>query len=88
MNVPDFNSVPLPTADTLLFWGFIITSGILVAQLSNRLSEWLSQNQADELEDSVEAAEADEANEVNRANESSETHEEKVTPTEIVAEDE
>ncbi|NJO51955.1 MAG: hypothetical protein HC840_23945 [Leptolyngbyaceae cyanobacterium RM2_2_4] len=45
-------------------------------------------NQADELEASVEAAEADEANEVNRANESSETHEEKVTPTEIVAEDE
>ncbi|NJN59722.1 MAG: hypothetical protein HC879_20685 [Leptolyngbyaceae cyanobacterium SL_5_9] len=84
MNFPDFNSAPLPTADTLLFWGFIITSGILVAQLSTRLSERLSQNQADELEDSVEAVEADEANE---ENEVSETHEEEVTPTEIVAED-
>jgi len=55
MNPIDFNTVPLPTADTLLFWGFIVSTGILVAQLSTRLSERLLQNEADELEDITEA---------------------------------
>lgn len=55
MNPIDLNTVPLPTADTLLFWGFIISTGILVAQLSTRLSEQTLQDEADELEDIAEA---------------------------------
>jgi hypothetical protein len=59
---PDFNSVPLPTADTLMFWGFIIGSGILVAQISTKLSERFFQDEEDELEDVTKVDETVEAN--------------------------
>lgn len=79
---PDFNSVPLPTADTLMVWGFIIVSGILVAQISTKLSERFSQD--DEAED-VAADETDQAEQ--QPDHKSEANEE-VSQAEGVEEDE
>jgi hypothetical protein len=64
-----------------MFWGFIITSGILVAQLSTKLSDWFAQNEVDALENS---AEADEAAEPDAEEESSENGEEAVIPSEVI----
>lgn len=81
----DINSVPLPTADTLMFWGFIIGSGFLVAQLSTKLSERFAQDKENEPENVTEADEADEA--VQPSNQQSENNE-AVSQTEVVGADE
>lgn len=81
----DINSVPLPTADTLMFWGFIIGSGFLVAQLSTKLSERFAQDKENEPENVTEADEADEA--VQPSNQQSENNE-AVSQTEVVGVDE
>jgi hypothetical protein len=81
----DINSVPLPTADTLMFWGFIIGSGFLVAQLSTKLSERFAQDKENEPENVTEADETAEA--VQPSNQQSENNE-AVSQTEVVGVDE
>lgn len=52
MNFPKgFDPVLLPTAERLLFWGFVIASGIGVAQLSTKLSERLFRDDVNQLDD-------------------------------------
>ncbi|MBD1868665.1 hypothetical protein H6F88_15205 [Oculatella sp. FACHB-28] len=86
---PDFNSAPLPTADTLMFWGFIIGSGILVAQISTKLSERFFQDEDEELEDVTEADEIGEAEQqADQESENEEDENEEETPQiESVGED-
>jgi hypothetical protein len=44
------NSPPdlIPSSEALLFWLFVIVTGYIVAQLSTKISEWLSQHDQDE----------------------------------------
>ena len=52
MNFPKgFDPVLLPTPERLLFWGFVIASGIGVAQLSTKLSERLFRDDVNQLDD-------------------------------------
>lgn len=68
-----------------MFWGFIIGSGFLVAQLSTKLSERFARDKEDEPENVTEADETGEANP--QSNQKSENNEE-VSQTEVVGEDE
>jgi hypothetical protein len=53
--IPDL----IPSPEAMLFWTFVLVMGVVVAQLSSRLSAWISRNDEEEEEEIVDASDTD-----------------------------
>ena len=53
--IPDLT----PSPEAMLFWAFVVVMGVVVAQLSSRLSAWISRNEEEEEEEIVDASDTD-----------------------------